>query len=336
MSVSPIDSNLTAPSIQPFARGADVSWLPQMEATGFHFHDENGEPTDCLKILRSYGLDSLRLRVFVHPSEDPRSGHSSPEEVVAFAARANGMGFRIMVNFHYSDTWADPGHQAKPAAWAHHTIEELENDVYEHTHDVLTALKVHGITPAWVQVGNEIPDGMLWPEGRLADGKNLAGLINAGYCAVKAVDPSSKVIVHLDRGNDNGLFRNFFDALTRHGARFDVIGLSYYPYWLKTDYTENIGDLEVNLRDVVARYNKEVMVVEVGGEDIRPTNTRAMLAAVLRAVRSVPGGKGLGVFYWEPQGAAAWSHYNLSCWSADGRPTEALEAFTDDKAQNNI
>lgn len=316
-----------AQPVSKFAKGADTSWLPQMEATGFTFRDFHGEPKDCLEILRANGMDTLRLRVFVNPSEDPRSGHCSPLETVDMAARAHALGFRLLINFHYSDTWADPGHQTKPAAWAQHSLEELEAEVYHHTHEVLSLLKGQGITPEWVQIGNEIPDGMLWPEGRTSHGPNLARLINAGYRATKDVDAQIKVIVHIDRGHDNQLFRGFFDALLTHGGLFDVIGLSYYPWWLKLDYQENIPDLANNLNDMVQRYGKEVMVVEVGGEDSETDNTHAMLSAVLKVVHEVPDGKGLGVLYWEPQGAAVWSHYKLSCWNGDGIPTEALLAF---------
>jgi arabinogalactan endo-1,4-beta-galactosidase len=313
-----------------FAKGADVSWLPQMEASGFTFRDFDGEPRDCLEILKSNGMDTIRLRVFVNPSDDPHSGHCSAPEVAAMAVRAHKSGFRLLIDFHYSDSWADPAKQTKPAAWANHTFAELESDVYQHTFNVLSLLKAKGVTPEWVQIGNEIPGGMLWPEGKVGQGDNLARLINAGYRATKSIDSSIKVIVHLDRGNNNPLFRSFFDALQQEGGQFDVIGLSYYPYWLKVDYTQNIADLQHNLIDMAQRYDKEVMLVEIGGEDTSVANTYAMLSAVLKAVRNVPHDKGIGVLYWEPQGAANWSHYKLSCWNANGRPTGALQAFRDE------
>jgi arabinogalactan endo-1,4-beta-galactosidase len=314
----------------PFAKGADVGWLPQMEASGYKFYDRNGKPEDCLKILKSYGIDTIRLRVWVNPSQDPRGGHCSRDEVAAMAERAHKSHFRVMIDFHYSDSWADPGKQRKPAAWANHDVGQLKKDVYEHTTDVLNALKARGVTPEWVQIGNEIRDGMLWPDGRAStNGQNLAGLINAGYEAAKAVDPRIKVIVHLDDGNNSGLYHWFFDILEKNGAHYDVIGMSYYPYWQKQkkDYTQTMDDLGANLIDVAARYHKEVMVVEVGGEDSKAENTRDMIAAVIKKTRAVPGNQGLGVIYWEPEGAASWSGYKLSCWGADGRPTAALDGF---------
>jgi len=310
-----------------FSKGADVGWLPQMEATGYKFYDKDGSEKDCLKLLKERGINTIRLRVWVDPSNDRASGHCSPEETVTMAVRAQDMGMRIMIDFHYSDTWADPGKQAKPAAWANHSFPDLLDDVYKHTFDVLQLLKKAGVIPEWVQVGNEIPGGMLWPEGSTKNWVQLAQLLNRGYEATKAVDKKIKVIVHLDEGNNSAKFREFFDNATANKVKYDVIGLSYYPYWIKTDYKENIADLENNLKDMVVRYNKEVMVVEVGGEDTKVENTHDMLAAVIRAVRNVPDNKGLGVIYWEPQGARSWSKYALSAWQEDGKPSPALDAF---------
>ena len=149
-----------------FANGADVGWLPQMETTGYKFYDTDNSEKDCLQLLKDRGINTIRLRVWVNPSDDKASGHCSPAETVVMAVRAQKLGLRIMIDFHYSDTWADPGKQAKPAAWANHSFAELQNDVYKHTFDVLTSLKTAGVTPEWVQIGNEIPDGMLWPEGK--------------------------------------------------------------------------------------------------------------------------------------------------------------------------
>lgn len=310
-----------------FSKGADVGWLPQMEATGYKFRDADGSEKDCLQLLKDRGINTIRLRVWVNPSMDKASGHCSPEETVAMAVRAQKMGMRIMIDFHYSDTWADPGKQAKPAAWANHSLPELLNDVYNHTFDVLTLLKKAGVTPEWVQVGNEIPGGMMWPEGSTKNWGQLGQLLNKGYEATKAVNKDIKVIVHLDEGNNSAKFREFFDNATANKVKYDVIGLSYYPYWIKSDYKDNIADLENNLKDMVTRYNKEVMVVEVGGEDTLVQNTHDMLVAVIKAVKSVPGNKGLGVIYWEPEGARSWSHYALSAWQEDGKPSPALDAF---------
>jgi len=310
-----------------FSKGADVGWLSQMEATGYQFYDADGSKKDCLQLLKDRGINTIRLRVWVNPSNDKASGHCSPAETVTMAIRAQKLGMRIMIDFHYSDSWADPGKQTKPAAWANHSFTELLNDVYKHTFDVLTSLKTAGVTPEWVQVGNEIPDGMLWPEGKSANFGQLAQLLNKGYEATKAINPAIKVIVHLDQGNDNGRFRWFFDNAKANNVKYDVIGMSYYPYWLKSDYKVTITDLQNNLNDMVSRYGKEVMVVEVGGDYTLEQTTHDMLAAVIKAVKAVPNNKGLGVIYWEPEGEKSWSGYQLSAWRSDGKPSMALDAF---------
>jgi arabinogalactan endo-1,4-beta-galactosidase len=317
---------------EPFVKGADVGWLPQMEATGYKFYNRQGKQEDLLQILKEDGINTIRLRTWVNPSSDRASGHNSKDETVAMAVRAQKMGMRVMINFHYSDSWADPQQQRKPAAWIGHDFPQLLKDVYGYTHEVMSALKQAGVTPEWVQVGNETPTGMIYPEGHTDNWPQLAQLINQGYDAIKAVSPASKVVLHLDRGNDSQRFRTWFDNAKANGARYDVIGMSYYPYWLdgRPDYTASINDLAANMNDMAARYGKEVMVVEVGGEDTQPQNTYDMLVAVQRKVKAVPDHKGLGVIYWEPQGARSWSHYELSAWGADGRPTKAMEAFRAD------
>jgi len=310
-----------------FAKGADVSWLPQMEATGFQFYDIDGTEKNGLQLLKDRGMNTIRLRVFVNPSNDRINGHCSKDETVAMALRAKNLGMRVMIDFHYSDSWADPSQQNKPVAWASHSFTTLLNDVYNHTFEVLSALKTAGVTPEWVQIGNEIPSGMLWPEGNSTNFGQLAQLLNNGYDATKAIDSSIKVIIHIDQGNNNSRFRWFFDNARTYNVKYDVIGLSYYPYWLNSDYTTSITDLQNNLNDMVYRYNKEVMVVEVGGDYTLVQNTKALLTATINAVRNVPNQKGLGVIYWEPEGEKTWSGYQLNSWQSNGKPSTALDAF---------
>ena len=312
-----------------FSKGADISWLPQMEATGYKFYNNQGIEEDCIKVLKDNGMNTIRLRTFVNPSDDKASGHCSKDETIAMAVRAKNSGMRVMIDFHYSDSWADPGKQRKPKAWEGLNFADLKQALYNYTFDVMTTLKNAGVTPEWVQVGNEIPGGMVYPEGSTDNWPQLVQLINEGYKAIKTVSPDSKVVLHVDQGNNNARFRWWFDNAKANGAKYDVIGLSYYPYWLDghPDYTLSINDLGNNLKDMVSRYGKEVMVVEVGGEDTKVQNTYDMLKAVIQKVKEVPDNKGLGVIYWEPEGAKSWSHYGLSAWGDDGRPTKALEAF---------
>jgi len=320
----------SASSAFVFSKGADVGWLSQMEATGYKFYDTDGTQKDCLQLLKDRGMNTIRLRVWVNPSNDKTNGHCSKAETVAMAVRAQNLGMRVMIDFHYSDSWADPAKQTKPAAWATHTFAQLLDDVYNHTFDVLTDLKTAGVTPEWVQIGNEIPGGMLWPEGSNSTSfSQLSQLLNKGYDATKAINPAIKVVVHIDKGNDNARFRWFFDNITANSVKYDVIGMSYYPYWLGSDYSATIAALGTNLKDMASRYGKEVMVVEVGGDYTLVQNTKDMLIAVISAVKSVPNEKGLGVIYWEPEGEKTWSGYQLNAWQSNGRPSPALDAFKD-------
>jgi arabinogalactan endo-1,4-beta-galactosidase len=315
------------PTENTFFKGADISWLAQMEATGYVFYDENGNPADCLDLLMARGINAVRLRVFVHPSSDKISGHCSPAETAQMAARAKEKGLDVMIDFHYSDTWADPAHQTKPATWANVSFAALQDSLYTHTQYTLNLLKQAGVTPKWVQIGNEIPSGMLWPSGHIDNPQQLSQLLSKGHQAVKDIDTTIQTIVHIDQGNDNARFRWFFDLMQQNGAQFDIIGASYYPHWLGTDYTVTISNLGNNLQDMVTRYNKPVMIVEVGGDYWQVDNTKDMLIATIGAALDVPNNQCLGVFYWEPQGAKPWSGYQLNCWQDNGRPSPALDAF---------
>jgi arabinogalactan endo-1,4-beta-galactosidase len=206
-----IEANLSVSAqTGTFARGADTSWLSQMVADGRTFQDSAGTTMNCLAVLKENCINSIRLRVWVNPA----GGWCDQADVVAKAVQAQNMGLRILIDFHYSDTWADPGDQNKPAAWANYTFPQLQQAVSMHTNSVLSALAAAGVTPEWVQVGNETNNGMLWPaptdppgtpSGEVAiNGVNnftsFAELINSGYSAVKAVFPNAKVVIHISNG----------------------------------------------------------------------------------------------------------------------------------------
>ena len=304
------------------AKGADISWLTQMEASGIKFYNSSGSEQDCIQILKDLGMNSVRLRVWLNPAD----GWCNTSDVVAKAIRAKNLGMKILVDFHYSDGWADPGKQNKPAAWANEDFNTLKQSLFDHTTSVLNALKSHGITPTWVQVGNETNDGMLWPDGRASTNmSNFSQLINAGYNAVRSVDTSIKVIVHISNGFDNGLFRWIFDGLKSNGAQWDIIGMSLYP---STSNWSTLNDqCLANMNDMASRYRKDVMVVEVGMSWDQPTICNSFLTDLISKVRSVPGGRGLGVFYWEPECYNNWQGYTLGAFDSSGRPTTALNAF---------
>ena len=313
--IVPPGNNLT------FAKGADISWLTEMESAGKKFYNAAGTEQDAVLILKNLGMNSVRLRVWVNPA----GGWNNKADVISKALRAKNHGMRIMIDFHYSDSWADPGQQTKPAAWTG-DLSSLKTAVSNHTIEILQALKTAGITPEWVQVGNETNDGLLWPEGRAST--NMAGyaqLVNAGYDAVKAVFPDAKVIVHLSNGWDNALFRWSFDGLKNNGGKWDVTGMSLYP----DPNNWNAMNLQCsnNMNDMVSRYGKEVMIVEVGMSWDQAAAAKAFVTDLISRVKNVTGNKGLGVLYWEPQAYGNWKGYTKGAFDNSGRPTMALDAF---------
>jgi arabinogalactan endo-1,4-beta-galactosidase len=308
--------------IPAFAKGADVGWLTQMEAAGKMFYNNSGTATECMQLLKSLGMNSIRLRVWVNPAD----GWNNTADVITKAVRAKNLGMRVMIDFHYSDTWADPGQQAKPAAWATQDFAALQASVYNHTYNTLSALKASGVIPEWVQVGNETNDGMLWPAGKAS--LNMAGfaaLVNAGYTAVKAVDKKIKVIVHISNGYDNGLFRWIFDGLKNNNAQWDVIGMSLYTE--PADWALKNEQCLVNMNDMITRYGKEIMIAEVGMGWDQPDACRSFLADIIAKTKSLPANKGLGVFYWEPESYNNWQGYTKGAFDNSGKPTVALNAF---------
>ncbi|MGI4867442.1 MAG: glycosyl hydrolase 53 family protein [Janthinobacterium lividum] len=307
-----------------FAKGADISWVTEMEANNYKFYNKAGQQQDLFQLLQGdYGLNTIRLRVWVNPP----GGYNNAADVLAKALRAKALGMRILIDFHYSDGFADPGQQTKPAAWQNYTVAQLKQAVYDHTTSVLTLLRNNNITPEWVQVGNETNDGMLWPEGRVTVNgfANFAAFIDQGYAAVKAASPTSKVIVHIANGENNNLFRYNFDGLQTNGARWDVIGLSLYPD--ASTWPTYTAQALANMNDLVSRYpGKEVMVVETGLDNYVPIATRQMLLDLIAKTQAVPGNKGLGVLYWEPQ-VYNWQGYNKGAWGANNAATVALDGF---------
>lgn len=311
----------TTPTPATFAKGADVGWVTEMEAAGRKFYNSAGAEQDLFLILKNLGMNTIRLRVWVNPA----NGWNNKTDVVAKALRAKAQGMRIMINFHYSDSWADPGQQTKPAAWTGN-VAALKTSLAAHTTDVLTALKTAGVTPEWVQVGNETNDGMLWPEGKASTNMaNYAQFITAGYDAVKTVFPSAKVIVHLSNGWDNVLFRWSFDGLKNNGGKWDVTGMSMYPS--PADWTTKNNQCLANMNDMVSRYGKEVMIVEVGMSWDQPAASNSFIADLITKTKSVTDGKGIGVLYWEPQSYNNWQGYTLGAFDNSGKPTAALNAF---------
>lgn len=320
-SAPPADTT-AIPKDTPILKGADVSWVTQMEDSGFKFYNPAGAPMECMQLLQSLPMDLIRLRVWVNPA----TRYNGTADVVSKAVRARNLGMRVMIDFHYSDTWADPGHQSTPAAWSALGFPAMADTLAGYTVAVLDSLQVAGVVPSFVQIGNEVDDGMCWPGGQASTNMvNFASLIKAGYQAVKSVSDSIQVIVHLSNGYDNAHFEWLFDGLKSNGAKWDIVGMSLYPSasnWA----TYNMQCL-ANMNDMVARYGTPVMICEVGMPENEPNTCEAFITDLIHKVRAVNGGKGLGVLYWEPESYAPFLAYGLGAFDDTGAPTVAMAAF---------
>jgi beta-galactosidase len=274
--------------------GADISFLPELENKGIKFSD-NSVQKDAIEILKDHGFNYVRLRIFNNPATDsgysPGKGFCDIQHTKEMAKRVKAAGMKLLLDFHYSDYWADPGHQIKPAAWKGLSFEQIKKVLYEYTLSVMTELKQQGTLPDMVQVGNEINHGMVWPEGNIQSIDSLAQLLNAGIAAVKAVDPAMVIMLHVALGGQNDETVFFIDNMLQRAVHFDVIGLSYYPKWHGT-----LDDLRDNMHDLIRRYDKDIIVVEYS----------AKKEEVNKLVFELPDGRGKGACIWEP----------LSTWEA--------------------
>ena len=306
-----------------FARGADVSWVTQMEQEGCKFYKADGTQSECMALLKSLGMNAIRLRVWVNPKD----GWCGKEDVVAKAKRANALGMRVMIDFHYSDSWADPGKQNKPEAWKNLDFEGLNKAVADHTKDVLNALKAAGVTPEWIQIGNETTGGMLWPDGQNYTDAGFADYVqlhNTGYEAAKAVFPGAKVMVHVDNGWKWSTLDWFFMHFKINGGKCDLIGLSLYPE--KSNWQSYNEQTLANIQSLYAMYGKESIICEVGMDWTDAVTCKSFLTDLI--ARSLEyNSRCNGVLYWEPEGYHAWSGYSKCAFDNSGKPTEALDAF---------
>ncbi len=346
-----------------FIKGMDISTLVEMEKCGARYYD-CGKEGDLFDILKSYGTNAVRIRLWNDPYDSNGmpygAGTNDLETMVILAKRAKEHGMDILLDFHYSDFWADPGKQFKPKAWEGMDADGLVQAIYDYTVNVMNVCKDNGCIPDMVQAGNELSNGMLWPDGqvfnestalslgRMPEYDNLARFVSAGIRGVKAVNPDTKIMIHLDNGGNNELYRRWFDNYIKRGEDFDVIGLSYYPFWHGT-----LNDLSANMADIAKRYGKELIIAEVSMgftmEDYKdyeklPDEERKGMATrqelvdkieypmtkegqsgfmkdIMDRICKVPDGLGAGFYYWEP----AWIPVNGSGWATK----ESLEYIKD-------
>lgn len=284
--------------------GADISGTTDDEGRGVYSADTLGMRTENTQLMKKYGMNAVRLRVWVNP----KGGWSSKEDVLVMAKRAKALGMEIMIDFHYSDWWADPGKQNIPAEWANYDLPKMKEALAEHTASTLQLLKDNGINVKWVQVGNETRDGFLWPMGQFTKGNmaNYAELSNAGYDATKSVYPDAQVIIHFDNGFDNALYNRLLDGLKALGAKWDIIGMSVYPFWaiegkFEPDAETTLRDAVHNIRELHKKYHCDIMIVETGVEASKPQEGLEFMNKLFDAVINDCDGACTGVFYWAPE-----------------------------------
>lgn len=292
------------------AYGADIGWMSQLENEGITWIDDSGVPTDPLVLLKEKGVDSVRLRVFVNPSSDfewikpdgtvCKLGYADTTGLIYSAKRAKALGMKILLVFHYSDHFADPSYQDVPEQWEGATAVELEQYLYDYTYYIMHQLAEENIYPEWVQIGNEINYGILYPFGSISTGDftQLTRFLNSGYDAVKAVSPNSKVVTHLTQGRHYDYDWFFDNFINQQGGKTDVIGISYYPYWNGENEIEYVA---YNLNQLSTKYDKDVMICETGESEANAEAAYELLRKEINALKSVPNQKGVGVFYWEPE-----------------------------------
>lgn len=293
-----------------FAFGADLSFLKSAEDRGRKFKDAEGEKPG-LKLFRDHGHNWIRLRLFVEPVK--QNLPNGLDYTIAMAKDAKQLGYKFLLDFHYAQSWADPGKQPTPDAWLPLTHADRVQKVFEYTRDTIAAFRDAGVLPEMVQIGNEVRVGMLWPDGKLPDNwDNFAEYLYAGINGVDAGRGNGKrprIMIQYDEGCNIPGTKDFYDRLDGYGIPYDVIGFSYYPWW-----HGSIAELRANLRLAAKRHGREVMVVETAyhwrenGETRNkakpfpetPEGQRQFLEEVTRAVMDVPDGKGTGIFWWEP------------------------------------
>lgn len=308
-----------------FWLGADISGTTEMESRGVKLYNAQGEERECTALMKEYGMNAIRLRVWVNP----KNGFSSKEDVLVMARRAKAFGMAVMVDFHYSDWWADPGKQNIPEAWRSLNYKQMKKALAKHTRETLQLMKKNDIDVRWVQVGNETTHGFLWDMGRAETNmEQYAGLTQVGYQAVKKVYPKAQVIVHLDGGCDPKRYDFIFDGLKQNHAQWDMIGLSVYPYWDKEAKLTN-SDMETlrkciaNINRLYEKYGTETMIVETGVEAKKPEKGLKFMKALIQAARNETNGHCHGVFYWAPE---LEGHYPLGAFDRH-RPTVIMDAF---------
>jgi arabinogalactan endo-1,4-beta-galactosidase len=303
-----------------FYKGADVSWVQQMEANGYYWLNASGAREDIFTILKGYGLSAIRLRTWVNPSSDPVNGHCGVTETAAMAVRAKNAGMEVNIDYHFGDTWNSVGHQYPPAAWANMTYSQMLTAMYNYVYHTMNVIKSNGVTPTWVQIGNEINSGICHPIGSVSNPAQMTGLLNAAHDMVKEVFPNALVMIHLAQPQNYSSLQTFFSAYSSNGGKWDMNGFSSYG-----SASEAAG-IVGNMKSISSAYGKPFMQVEFGGQVSQAGSTESALEAYLKALKA-NGGQGL--LYWEPEVYSPFASYSMGAWNSSNRePTAIMNGFT--------
>ncbi len=352
-----ISTNLFSQTSTEFIRGADISYTQQIEFRGGKYK-LNGVEKEILDLLKENGVNYIRLRLWHTPS----NGYNNLSKTLEFAQRIKSKGLKFLLNFHYSDTWADPSHQTKPFEWRNLSFEDLKDSVYEYSKRVITLLKNQNTLPDMVQIGNEISGGMLWPDGQLygagsetTQWNKFTELLKEGIRGVKdAADTAKiKIMIHKEEADDYNGSVYFYDRIVSRDVEFDVIGLSYYPWW---SVNKSLSTLQTSLNSLAVKYSKEIILVEVAypwtlgykdgtnnivglqsqlvnGYPASEQGQKDFLTQIKNIIKQTTNNKGLGFFYWEPGWIAvtglgsAWE--NCALFDFSNEATDAITVFND-------
>lgn len=351
-------------SQEEFIKGVDLSTLLQIEENGGLFK-ENGLVKDPIQIFRGHDVNYVRLKIWHNPTTD----YNNLSKILQIAQRIKEHGLKYLLDFHYSDTWADPANQTKPKAWVGLSFDELKDSIYSYTKSVVKKLKNNGILPNIIQIGNEIICGFLWNDGRICDEfnnqsnwQNFTDLLKEAIRGVREIVPSTdslQIMIHIDRGADNFGSRWFFDNLLYYKINFEIIGLSYYPWW-----HGSLSDLQNNLIDLSERFKKKIVIAETAypwtlmwndntnnlvgssnqlldGYEATIAGQKKFLLDVINITKNVSNG--YGVFYWEPDWISTqtfgspWENLALFDFSSEILPSvNAFETTLSNEENLNI
>ena len=341
-----------------FIMGMDISSMISELESGVVYRDYDGNELatldDICRFIKEQGINHIRVRVWNNPYDANGNGYGGGNNDVAkakeFADACRNAGLKMLVDFHCSDLWTDPSKQQEPKAWKGYTLKQKKEALNTYITESLNTIDPSKDVVDMVQVGNEITKGLLWPDGYIEQTENMAHLLQAGIKGVREECPDARIVLHLDFGTDNKMYRQWFDQVSSYALDFDIIGMSYYPHW-----NGSLSLLLDNMNDISSRYDKDVLVAEtsigyttetfgcngivyskehekITGYPATQQGQEAFLRDLFATVRSVNNKRGIGVFYWEP----AWLPIPDCTWASKSGSKYMKDKMTAGNAMANM